>query len=387
MHVLKPFFFLTAMVVVVGLVYLATNDKEIVSISSCKNIEGSQEQCWLDLLELVFLENGLDATFDVFSQLHDAEPAFATSCHDFGHRLGEMAYGLFFQRNDFALTPKTSYCSYGFYHGFMESLLSETGDLRKTGEFCDYVDKKLAKKAPDATLQCFHGIGHGAIDISATEKNWGNEEAIIDSALKLCEEVSSTPAQASRCATGVFNGIAFLYINQPLSFSINKEGPLWFCHKQENYKRECYISMNVALLWLADDDFYQAAKFLEKIVEDDYANQAALNLAALMSISNNSYNDYGDMIRRCRSIQKRLHLGCIQGYAYGFLEKGTPGSEYIKAFDVCKSSILLKEEKDACFEYIFYYLNLWYPQKKARQICGTIKGFYKNLCYAQLERF
>ncbi|MCH7883376.1 hypothetical protein IIA95_03095 [Patescibacteria group bacterium] len=363
--------------------------QKLFSEKGCQAVD-NQEQCWLNLLEDALSRKGLDAAFNVFEKLYEKEPNFSSSCHEFGHRLGEAAYGLFSRDEDFVITPKTAYCSYGFYHGFMESLLSSTGDLRETKNFCDRVNKKLGKVIPDAPLQCYHGIGHGAIDLAATEfynDSPKKERALVSSALQLCKEVSRSDPQQSRCATGVFNGIAFLYINQPDRFPINKDDPLWLCYEEQTYERECYISMNVALLWFSGNDFIKATEFVEEIENDNHAGQATLNLAALIATQDPARDNHMPMISDCRSIQARLRLWCIQGYAFGFLERGEPGKEYIRAFGVCYYPLLSEKEKTACFEYLSYYLNLWYSYEKTKSICSTIKESYRDLCYSQLKLY
>jgi hypothetical protein len=335
-----------------------------------------------------FEDKGLDASFDVLSRLYNEEPSFSAFCHDITHRIGEAAYFLFSRNENFAVTPKTAYCSYGFYHGFMESLLSRTGDLKKTREFCEYVDKQLADKAPDATLQCYHGIGHGAADIIVAKERstWGNERKMVGPALKICEETARTQTQMSRCATGVYNAIAVFYTTNQYQLSMNKNDPLWLCHEQpEKYKAECYLSMNTALLAFTGLDFSKAARYIEDIAEDDHAMRAILNLAAPMGTKNMNVKDHTEQITACRSLQERLRNPCIQGYAFGFLEHGEPGVEYIKPLNFCEQDVLREDEQVSCFEYIFSYLRLWYPREKATRICETFEGERRDFCHAQIQ--
>ena len=342
---------------------------------------------WEKLILSTFEDKGLDASFDVLSSVYNKEPSFSAYCHDITHRIGEATYFLFAKNEDFTVTPKTAYCSYGFYHGFMGSLLSGTGDLKKTKEFCEYVDKQLADKAPDATLQCYHGIGHGATDITvASDRSmWGNERKMVGPALKICEETASTQAQMSRCATGVYNAIAVFYITNQYQLSMNKDDPLGFCREQpEKYKAECYLSMNTALLTFTGLNFSKAAAYIEDIAKDDHATRAILNLAAPMGTKNINAENHIDQIAACRSLQERLRLPCIQGYAFGFLEHGEPGIEYIKPLNFCGQHALKEDEQMACFEYIFSYLRLWYPREKAYRICETVEEQYRELCRSNL---
>ena len=217
---------------------------------------------------------------------------------------------------------------------------------------------------------------------------WGKEENMVVLALEICEEVAGSSSQLSRCATGVYNGIGVFYMTNQYQLSMREEDPLWLCQKQpKEYKAECYLSMNTALLSFAGMNFSKAAGYIENIVEDDHASRAILNLAAPVGTRNINTVDHREQITACRSLQERLRLPCIQGDAFGFLEHGEPGVEYIKPLDFCGSQELKEDEQGACFEYIFSYLPLWYPKEKAHQICKTVESQRRDFCYLQINIF
>ena len=125
--------------------------------------EGEEKQivsCWDKAIANVLKKKGLELAFSQFSQLYDQEPLFQKNCHDFTHRLGRGAYELFSEGKFFRVSPKTQYCSFGFYHGFMETLVAKSQDFKKAREFCAYVDQQLREESPNASGACFHGIGH-----------------------------------------------------------------------------------------------------------------------------------------------------------------------------------------------------------------------------------
>ncbi|MCE9549079.1 hypothetical protein K8Q98_01635 [Candidatus Nomurabacteria bacterium] len=79
--------------------------------------------CWRDELENILNRKGLSASFDVLAVLYETEPDFVSECHGYTHELGEKAYFLFSRYKNIEMTPKASYCGYGFYHGFIETML------------------------------------------------------------------------------------------------------------------------------------------------------------------------------------------------------------------------------------------------------------------------
>jgi len=110
------------------------------------------------------------------------------------------------------------------------------------------------------------------------------------------------------------------------------------------------------------------------------------SVGPLICASNITADDHTDSIAACRALQERLRPACFQGFAFGFLEHGQPTIEYIKAFDFCGLDALTPQEKSACFEYISFYLGMWYTPEKARTICEIAEEDYRVLCHEQLER-
>lgn len=354
-------------------------------VSACR-MSSSPGQCWSDAIDVVMEKKGIGAAFESVALLYDTEPSFGEGCHSFTHKVGAEAYKRFAQKQDFAISPKTAYCGYGFYHGFMETLLQDSGDFEQARKFCAYVDEKLADMTPDANLQCYHGIGHGTVN-DHNRKDWGNERALIRPALEICEQVSKTILQLYRCASGVFNGIAIFYIEGEYGLVLKKDDPLWVCREQKKeYQQACYGNMNVALLAMTQQDFLKAARFIEKIIPDDEAIKAIRYLAAPFGAQRQRQTNFVSEINDCRSLQSRLRLTCIQGFSFGMLEHGPPGNEYIKPLEFCGLKDLDESEQKACFDYIFSYLGIWYPKEKAEHICTTVASSRVEHCLNTMRK-
>lgn len=354
-------------------------------LSACRS-SSSPIGCWSEAVDVILEKKGIDVAFESVAKLYDTEPQFAAACHSFTHKVGEEAYKKFARNQDFAISPKTAYCGYGFYHGFMEKLLHESHDFEQARKFCAYVDKKLAAITPDAQLQCFHGIGHGTVN-DHDPRDRGNERALVKPAMALCKKVSATMLQLYRCASGVFNGLAAFYINGDYGLAIKKDDPLWICREQEKeHQQACYGNMNVALLWMTQRQFVPAARFIEKIIPDDEAIKAIRYLAAPIGAQHQAQTNFSSEIRDCRALQPRLRLSCIQGFSFGMLEHGPPGTEYAKPLQFCGSSDLDESERSACFDYLFSYLGIWYPQQKAEDICNTVAAVRAASCVQSVRR-
>lgn len=337
--------------------------------------------CWSDAVDHMMEQRGVGAAFELVAKLYDTEPKFAQGCHSFTHKIGTETYKRFVDKQRIDISPKTAYCGYGFYHGFMEALLQDSGDFEQARKFCAFIDQQLRTLTPDAGLQCYHGIGHGTVN-DHNRKDWGNERALIDPAMIICENLSQHTLQLSRCASGVFNGLALFYIEGEYGLTIKSDDPLWICREQKKeYQEACYGNMNVALLWLTKQDFFVAARFIEHIISDDQAIKAIRYLAAPLGSRQQNQQIFSSGIHACHSLQSRLRLPCIQGFAFGMLEHGPPGNEYINPLKFCDSSELEKLEQKACFDYIFSYLGIWYSREKAEQICVQAVSSQKDYCF------
>ena len=348
-----------------------------ISIAYCDKFQnlGSKQQCWEDLLSSTVKKTGISDAFLIFDNLYKTEPQFASGCHGYAHRLGEETYQLLIKGRDFDFPPQTAYCGYGFYHGLTEPLLQKNG-IKTAGQFCDSKKSQITQILYDA---CYHGIGHGALSLTAKDKNmWGNAQKMINSALTLCIESTSNPIQRSRCASGVFMELGNNY-NQ-LNLIINMKDPLAICREQQEFgKMDCYTQMNGVLNMIAGGKLRESAKFVEAIEEDKYAIEAIITLAApTVDITK---ADFTEDINICRDLQSRLRLPCIKGFVLAFLLKGLPGVEYEQAIDFCKTPAFSEDERESCNELLLRHSSEMYSASTMKIICDKVQSQHKeNYC-------
>lgn len=341
---------------------------------------GKNAQCWQKTIQEKLRNSDLDAAFAALDGFTKQNPSRLGDCHGLSHEIGEEAYRLFNRNKDFALSPKTSYCGYGFYHGFMEMLVHTTGDMAQARAFCNYTDEKLKYFVADAGGACIHGIGHGSVDDVPEPRAWGNMQAIVEPSLALCERISTDTSQLFRCASGAFNALEILSDSGQYKLSANQDDPFWICREQpEKYKRACYTQFLVSAMFVSHNDFPRTAQFIDTIKEDAYAKETLAGLAVerarLQEI------DYDKTIAWCRSLAARFRISCITGFAEGFLKYGPPESEYVKALDFCASPLLSEKEKKPCFDRVLSILRNFYTAAKSREICLLVEKQYQlNNC-------
>lgn len=366
-------------------------------LDACKD-KDREKQCWEKIIQETLEKRGVAAAFDVVESIYAVHP----DCHDYAHLIGEEAWRLFEAGENMELTSKTYYCGYGFYHGFMETLLHTTGDMQEARRFCSYVDQQLSQQITGAGTACFHGIGHGAVD-GQDPRHWGDIEAMIEPGIELCEMAARTDFQLYLCSTGVFNAIEILSQDPKYKLTIAKEDPYWLCDRQPGkYKEACYTNMLPALWRALEWDVPAIVSRIEAIEEKetDYSVrsgreqvvQQAPNYRVRTVVLSALFHEYAradlqgakEGIEVCRSFKDpRSGLACIDGLSGAFMKYGEPNVEYIKGLQFCSLDMLAADEKAVCFEHILSRLRLWYSKDKANQICQSAPKEYQTFCMSQ----
>lgn len=359
-----------------------TEIRQAYNEASCTRLTStrSKQQCFENVIDSVLKRDGLTETFELMSRLYTSDPLFATECHSYSHKLGEKTYDLFSKNKTVALSDKSSYCGYGFYHGFMESLLHKTTNIKKAQEFCAYAGKALRAKTSDAEGACYHGIGHGIVADEPVRSAWGNAQKVIQPGLSLCEKVSNTPSKLFRCTSGAFNAYEVLATQKQYNLSHNENDPFAVCRNQpERYKLACYSQLSVVAIRASKNDFSRAVAFTDSIPEDPYAISAMTSIVVEKSRQKNTSNE--EKITFCRNLKTRFQIPCIQALPEGLLKYGPPQKEYIKAVEFCSFSFLTPSEKNACFNKVLSILRNFYTVEKSQEICQSVEKDYQiNNC-------
>jgi len=348
----------------------------------CDDIENlssyQQEYCLEEYIREVAEKDGVIAGLEILAENFEKDPLFSNNCHALSHVIGEEAYAKFSLGLDFDADERTAYCGYGFYHGFMEKLLTLDNDLEKARDFCLYIDQRVMGGRGNVELACYHGIGHGFVD-GAEKIAWGDERALTEPALKLCDEVAETVNEQYRCYSGVFNSLSIAYSSNLYGLTLNTKDPLWICReqKEERYKLGCYTDMMVALMTLEDDNLALASNYLKEM-EEKYLDRTMFTLASLSVRQNLKVDDFSHIVETCYALPSEFKLQCIKGFAGGLMEFGEPAKEYIKGGVFCSSLGLSGIERLECYESIIDYANFTYPDDRLKKACDIIDDKFRT---------
>ena len=347
------------------------------------------QQCWEKRIFETLKIDGVKAAFDTIVTLSDTEPGFANDCHGLSHLIGEKAYAQYVAQENFELTSATALCGYGFYHGFMETMLLATGDIDEARAFCELVDQKLRGQASAASTACYHGTGHGAID-GSDPTAWGDIDAMMEPGFKICGKLAQNELQTYLCDTGVFNAIEILSADPKYGITEFRNDPFVMCNKQPVSRREgCYANMMPIVFANLHNDF-------QAIV--DYVNSRMID-SEVIAIDGNTVNDLTiigimfEYIRLhgkeedhmengiifCRAQNEDDRLACIAGLSGGYIKYGEPGKEYVKNLEFCAHPQLTNLEQNSCYAYTLPRMSNRYNPKDTQMICNQVPVQYKNI--------
>ncbi len=377
-----------------GLIIVTDQDKYAANDISCNNLEsldyGGRQICWYNQIKTEIKKSGVSGALKLLSVLYNQQPLFAQGCHDATHLIGDAAYREFRKGKKINFTVETTYCGYGFYHGFIEAMLYTTGDYSEVTNFCETINSNLTGnvEAPNAIYSCYHGIGHSTFN-SHDPQLWGNEAKMVTPAIKTCEKVTQGYGgeKTKQCVTGVFNALAIAYSTNLFNLKMNPKDPVSFCRTLTNseYRNACFIEVSMA--WINTTmgnfnyKFVDGVKFIERMGD---VNGEKISLFGLVSDfvhlhSNELSTD--DMVKNCNLVKPIFYESCIQGTELALLNWGKPSEEYKRALSFCDSRLLTSTGKNICYSYVFQHLPNLYSKEKRLEICNTeVSEGYKNQC-------
>ena len=334
-----------------GVVRVRNASGELIDPNDC-TIQENQIRCWEKDVKAFLTARDIEGAF-TYILGQENESSFLQNCHGLVHLIGESAYDLFSNGENFHISQKSTFCGYGFYHGFMETLLTTTGDLQEALDFCAYVDNAFGEAKGDARNACYHGIGHGAVD-GSDPRTWGDAYASVQSALQLCEKVTTTDAEEIQCGGGVFDGLVTAYSEQSFGFSEIPEDFYDLCTRIDNlnFKEGCYRQMNPLTSYLGEGDIQKTFDFVRNIKEPEFKDTAIRSVIGTFARNDMDKNDYEMIIDACYSLDDDLHKDCLEGFVSRLMEYGSPETGYLLGINFCSSDKLQGHERTICFGII-----------------------------------
>lgn len=294
-----------------------------------KSTDTIRAYCWEPEIRSVITRKGLDRGFDWFAKTYAQDPQFVRNCHDIGHILGVAAYDEYAQHNTVIDRIETSYCGFGFYHGFIEEALAQSGmqGLTEARTYCESLRESTrlreARAVTNAANACFHGIGHAVFDSREETRLKTATDRIFDS-LDLCTSTMTDEVARTSCASGVFNALANALSSRTYGFTFSEIAVPRMCDFDDHtFMTLCYTEIAVGVV---RDSFMS--------IEDSFAFFATLPFApgieaAIRGLMDDEIQrtigeriDVDRFARYCASFDERTHRqACFEGIRTGLFKR------------------------------------------------------------------
>lgn len=340
-------------------------------------------KCFDELIKDVVKEEGIEAAYALFTKTF-ATGKLPAACHWTAHQIGEAAYEIFREGREFPISYATSYCAYGFYHGFLESLLRENPDVDFALSFCARVEEQLGERG---LWNCYHGIGHGFTEDPPDPLVWGSSDLMMKPGIEMCEFLfGGVFRDLNLCLTGVYTVIAGFAAEGQYGLSLDSNDPFAFCRTQPyRYHKACYGEFAPKLVHIIDWDLSRLPKYIESINDPKTRRLVLWVVPSVMIERDIMDEDHSRYIYGCReNFAGRMRNVCYGGTIIGFFPHGEPEKEYVKLLQFCASDAWLEDEQEYCYAEAFRQMRQRYTTEKVEKICAQIPLLYQKHCLDEL---
>lgn len=295
-----------------------------------------QPQCWEAELDQLIAAGGLDAAFDAVRTWYQENDVFKRNCHDVMHLVGEAAYSLYLKDATATDRSEVAYCGYGFFHGFVETMLAEEGfqQFSRVRQYCESLENDALY---ESVGPCYHGIGHAAFD-SLEGSLWGDAARMTNVSVAVCEQFLDDEFSQSRCASGVYNALANALSARTYELTFDGWVAYDLCrHEKGAYQTFCYMELGNGYI----RDFLWSR---EKEVAYLKVMPAAARIPTLVGYMDTEVRRYIDTLSPvdfaglCRDFDKGSDRdACAEGALIGLRGISEPGREREASQQFCRA--------------------------------------------------
>ena len=278
------------------------------------------------------------------------------------------------------LREETSWCSYGYYHGFINGLIWNTGSIEKVMDFCNTAVAQYGSTLPHIKSNCFHGTGHAGVDLLFEDPSyWGDFKKAAVAGFDQCDALFGADELINECYGGVIHGVRFSMRNElhgmNFDIAVKQKDPYYYCRDlDEKYHRACYSDF-AAMFWdIFGGDIKEAVAYIvnENIPNETVEAYSLLKASAGWVEHDLPTNNHKDNVEACRTVQGISFSQCFFGIGVGFVQHGEPENMHEKAFAFCRSDYLTPEERTLCFTQMSDLLVTAYSKDKFTRVCDAL---------------
>jgi plastocyanin len=310
---------------VTGTILVAGDTEESITACLASTNGVTRPECWAAEVEHILQNGGLEDVFPKLASWYRDDPEFRKNCHDVMHVVGAAAYAEFMNHASVVDRPEVAYCGFGFFHGFIETVLVEKG-AGSYGEVVAYCDA-LGKRNPRARGPCYHGIGHAVADLLPSQL-WGDGYAMAARGVEVCESILRGEYERVRCTSGVYNALTIAYDSEMYKLAFSVEEGIPICAAQPRVHQDfCYMEMGNGFIrsqpWGRDESLAFIAH-LPDVAARTNVMRGYMDTEVRRTIDTINLPDLAQV---CIGLERAVAEGCVQGVITGLFGVGKPGKE------------------------------------------------------------
>lgn len=230
------------------------------SVPDCLGAKAADYACYQERYQDLVQDSGVRAAFVDLKDQYKKSEFVRINCHQLTHVIGRAAAGIY---GDISSTYSQgdSFCSAGYYHGVMETIMAKLGPDRVVDEantLCTEVSEQQQHSYNHRN--CVHGLGHGFMAVLNGD---------LFGSLKACDALTDG-WEREHCYSGAFmeNVIAKDNPNHPSKY-LKADEPLYPCTAVDTrYKTQCYKRQSLYILGTQNSNFAKVFDVCGQAEED-----------------------------------------------------------------------------------------------------------------------
>lgn len=321
--------------------------KKIAECSTGLSFE-SGRQCWERAIGDVDKIFGTNAAFDFLQKASSLDPQIQGTCHYYSEYIGFLAYERFFRGQKPEIYKSADICGYGFYHAFLQELVSHTKDISQAYEYCEGLD--YGGSGSFGKENCIQGMGIGLVFMNAGVY-YGMDDIIVNLSASECGKFFSKDSEiADICINGVFSGLAHLYFgDHGIYLDLKKEDPFWVCRNFDiSLQRECYPALSEVVYYSGGEDINKTVNHISAIKDDIARRLTAEKLGIAIYSSGYFKGRQHSPLFVCKFPDTEVSESCFDGYIKRYIAVEVRALEGKLKEEVCEIPDLPDYRKKTC---------------------------------------
>jgi hypothetical protein len=169
-------------------------DQAVADVGECTTRDVGQANCYRDYFRAVMVRDGADVAVAEVFERSATDEFVAADCHQITHDLGEDAVDHYDSLGE-ALAFEASACWSGYYHGVVETEMSQLDDEELLTTLPSVCEDAAQDRYSFTHYNCVHGVGHGLM-LRFKSDLW--------TVIPYCETLEADPWEVRSCLGGSF---------------------------------------------------------------------------------------------------------------------------------------------------------------------------------------